>query len=335
MDSNDSNDSVDDEDVNRNSGDDDVVIDETKSTPKPKAPTFSLANVKLERSTSNDAQDSGLVSVTDGSIANAQVAMSTQTECRMVIKVEEGQQRKEDVEMKIEEVENDASAMDQCNSEVECGKDEDTEMNRSIKDSMETERCNADIVIKPSLSHGSDRRTGGLSPMAEETFNVSSPLNIYHIPTLEAQEQQDSLLELMDATAQERDEFKKKAQHLTLELEKKELKLLELSVKKEFSHQNIQTDPANEIDYKTQYLQATQHNEQLTQTINELKKKQEDMLQQMKAEKDAQDRRKAQAAGPSTAADLEDDMALQMGILLSELDQRNAECAELKSKVSV
>lgn len=335
------NDSIDKEDVKSNADDDDVVIDETKSTPKPKALNFNLANVKLERSTSNEVED-GVPDPTEAStsemkvpsISNSQVCMTTQTECGMAVKLEENQQRKEEVEMKTEKAENDDTAMEQSSSEVERKTDKDTEVNRSVKDSVEIERCSsAEIVIKPSLSDGSDRRTGGLSPFAIETSPVHSPLNIYHVPTLEAQEQQDNLLDLMNTTAQERDEFKVKAQSLALELEKKELKLMELTVKKEFSHQNVQTDP--EKDYKTLYSQATQHNEQLTQTINELKKKQEEMLRQMKAEKEEQDRMKAQGAGPSTAADVEDEMALQTEILLSELDKRNAECQELKSKVSV
>lgn len=329
----------------KSNADDDIVIDENKSTPRPKAQTFNLANVKLERSTTNDVQDSDPVSMetpateastSEGpSLSNGQVSMTTQTYCGMAVKMEEDQQRKEEVEMKREETENDMTAMEQSSTEVECRKDTYTEMNESVKDSVETEGCNsADILIKPSLSDGSDGRTGGLSQTAER-FSVSSPLNIYNVPTLEAQEQQDSLLELLAAAAQERDEFKLKAQSLALELEKKELKVMELTVKKDFSHQNVQTEPVHEKDYKTLYSQATKHNEQLTQTINELKKKQEEMLLLMKAEKEAQDRMKAQGAGPSTVADVEDEMALQTEFLLSELDQRNTECHELKSKVSV
>ncbi|KAA0715690.1 Zinc finger protein 3 [Triplophysa tibetana] len=338
-----SDDNVETDNVKSNA-DDDIVIDENKSTPRPKAHSLNLANVKLERSTSNDVQDSDPVSMetpateastSEGpSISNAQVTMTTQTYCGMAVKMEEDQQRKEEVEMKREETENDMTGMEQSSTEVECRKDKYTEMNVSVKDSVETERCNsADILTKPSLSDGSDRRTGALSHTAEERFSVNSPLNIYHIPTLEAQEQQDSLLELLAAAAQERDEFKLKAQSLALELEKKELKVLELTVKKDFSHQNVQTEPLDEKDYKTLYSQATQHNEQLTQTINELKKKQEEMLLLMKAEKEAQDRIKAQGAGPSTVADVEDEMAIQTEFLLSELDQRNTECQELKSKL--
>ncbi|XP_056611495.1 MORC family CW-type zinc finger protein 3a isoform X2 [Triplophysa dalaica] len=336
-----SDDNVETDDVKSNA-DDDIVIDENKSTPRPNVQTFDLAKVKLEGSTSNDVQDSDPVSMetsateaSEGpSISNGQVSMTTQTYCGMSVKMEEDQQRKEEVEMKREETENDRTAMEQSSTEVECRKDTYTEMNRSVKDSVETERCNsADILIKPSLSDGSDRRTGGLSHTAEERFSVNSPLNIYNVPTLEAQEQQDSLLELLAAAAQERDEFKLKAQSLALELEKKEFKVLELMVKKDFNHQNVQTEPVDEKDYKTLYSQATQHNEQLTQTINELKKKQEEMLLLMKAEKEAQDRMKAQGAGPSTVADVEDEMALQTEFLLSELDQRNTECHELKSKL--
>ncbi|KAI7808314.1 MORC family CW-type zinc finger protein 3 [Triplophysa rosa] len=285
------NDSVDKEDTKCNTDDDDVILDETKSTPRAKPLTFNLAKVKLERSTNNDVQDSDPVSMetpateastcemTGPSISNDQVSMITQTECGMVVKVEEDKQRKEEVVINKEETENDATTMEQSSSEVEYKKDKDTKMNRSIKDSMETDRCSADIESKPSLSEGSDREKDGPSPIPEQT-SMRSLLNIHHVPTLEAQEQQDSLLELMDATAQERDEFKGQAQSLALELEKKELTvnllLKELTFKKKFSHQSMQTDPVDEKDYKTLYLQATQHIEQLTQTINELKKKKQE-----------------------------------------------------------
>ncbi|XP_056611502.1 MORC family CW-type zinc finger protein 3-like isoform X6 [Triplophysa dalaica] len=281
------NDTVDKKDVKCNTDDDeDLVIDETKSTPKHL--TLNLAKVKIERSTSNDVQDRYPVSMetpateastsemTGTSISNGQVRMTTQTECGMAVKMVEDQKRKEEVEIKKEESENDATMMEQSSSEVECKKDKDTRMNRSIKDSMETERCNsADIESKPSLSEGSDREKDAPSAMPEQT-SISSFLNIHHVPTLEAEKQQNSPLELMDATSLERDEFKTEAQSLTLELEKKELTvnlvLKEHTFKKEFCHQSIQTDLEDDKDFKTLYLQATQHIEQLTQTINELKK---------------------------------------------------------------
>lgn len=271
--------------------DDDVVLDETKRKTRAKPLTFNLAVVKLERITSNDVQDTDPVSMetpateastsemTGPSISNCEVSMITKTECGIAVKVEEDKQSKE-VEINKEETENDASTMEQISSEIECKKEKDTEMNRSVKDSMETERCNsADIVTKPSLSEGSDREKDVLSPMPEQTSMISF-LNTHHVLTLEPQEQHDSLLKLMDATTQERDEFKMKAQSLTLELEKKEftvnLLLKELMFKKEFSHQSIQTEPVDEKDFKTLYLQAKQHIEQLTQTINELKKKKQE-----------------------------------------------------------
>lgn len=285
------NDSVDKEDVKSNTGDNDVVIVESKSTPRAKPLTYNIAKVKLE---SNDVQDSDLVSMetpatgastsetTGPSISNGQVSMTTQTECGMTVKVEEDQQRRDEVKIKKEEMENYTNVMEQ-SSEVKCRQDKDTEMNKLIKDSIKTERCNnADIKSKPSISEGSDWEKDGPSPMPEQT-SMDSFVNEHHVPILEAQKQQDSRLELMEATAQERDEFKMKAQSLALELEKKEftvnLLLKELTVKKEFSHQNIQTDPVDEKDYKTLYFQATQHNEQLIQTINELKKQQEENSQ--------------------------------------------------------
>lgn len=278
-----SNDSDDKEDVRSNADDDDFeddVIDETKNTPIIKPSTFNLAKVKLEGS--NDVKNSDLISMetpaaegatskmTNPSISNGQV-MSTQTDCGMAVKVEDDQQRREETEIKKEETKNDTTAMEQSSNEVECGKDKDTEINSFIKDSMETERCNsADIQSKPSLLEGSNQEKDDPSHMPKQT-SMNSFLKEHHIQNLEVQKQQDSLLELMDATALERDEFKKQAQYLALELEKKEvfvnLLFKELRVKKE---------TVDETDYKTLYLQTTQHNEQRTQTIHELKKKQEE-----------------------------------------------------------
>ncbi|XP_065107823.1 uncharacterized protein [Paramisgurnus dabryanus] len=318
------------EESNTDDDDDDIVIDETKSTPRPKA--FNLAKVKLERSTSNDVQYSDDVSMdtptTEGSRnattnpSTSNVSMTTQTECNMIVKEEDDQQRKiEKGEIKEKETDSDATG-------IECRKDKGTEINRSIS---EDSRCRSvDIERKPSLAEGNDR--GGTSHMPEEPA-MDFGLNIYNMPTLEAQKQQDSLLELMDATAKEREEYKMQAQSLALKLQDKECELLKLTVKKEFSHQNIQTDPLEEKDYKTLYLEATRRNEQLSKTINEMKKKQEEMLLQMKAEKEAQDKMKAEGAGHSATPNVDDEMALQVDFLLRELDQRNTECGELKIKV--
>nr|XP_055071247.1 MORC family CW-type zinc finger protein 3a [Misgurnus anguillicaudatus] len=326
----DNNGSTDKEEEESNTDDDDdIVIDETKSTPRPK--TFNLAKVKLERSTSNDVQYSDDVSMdtptTEGSRnattnpSTSNVSMTTQTECNMIVKTEDDQQRKIEKD-EIKEKDSDATG-------IECRKDKGTEINRSIS---EDSRCRSVDIDRPSFAEGSDRSTGGRSPMPEEPA-MDFGLNVYNMPTLEAQKQQDSLLELMEATAKEREEYKMQAQSLALQLKDKECELLKLTVKKEFSHKNIQTDPLEEKDYKTLYLEATQRNEQLTKTINEMKKKQEEMLLQMKAEKEAQDRMKAEDAGHSATPNVDDEMALQVDFLLRELDQRNAECHELKIKV--
>ncbi|XP_065107824.1 uncharacterized protein [Paramisgurnus dabryanus] len=332
----DDNDSADKEEIESNTDDDDIVIDETKSTPRPKASTFNLAMVKLESSTSNDVQDNGDISMEtlagedardatiDSSTSNGQVSITDQAEYSMTIKMEEDQQRKrEEVAIKVEKIKSYATRMEQDSTEVECKKEKGNELIMSItKDSMK-------IESKPSLAERSYRSTDGTSHMPKEAA-MDSGLNIYNMATLEAQKHQYSLLEVMEATAKEREEYNKmQAQSLPGELKNKECELLKLSVKKEFSHQNIQADPLEEQDYKTLYLEATQRNEQLTKKINVLEKKQEEMLLQMKAEKEAQERMKAEGA----MTNVDNKMALQVDLLLRELNQRNKECDELKRKL--
>uniref|UniRef100_A0A671RHL0 MORC family CW-type zinc finger protein 3-like n=1 Tax=Sinocyclocheilus anshuiensis TaxID=1608454 RepID=A0A671RHL0_9TELE len=157
--------------------------------------------------------------------------------------------------------------------------------------------------------------------------SLFSDIEIDLMPTREAQKQQDNLLDLLEATAQERDEFREQAQE-------KEIKLLNLTIKKDCSHQSIQTDPSEEQHYKTLYLQATQSINELTQERDELKVKQEVLLQS-KAEKEAQDEAKNEEHSSTTSIfeNVDDEMALQVDFLLRELDNRNTECNELRIKV--
>ncbi|XP_051564447.1 MORC family CW-type zinc finger protein 3a isoform X2 [Myxocyprinus asiaticus] len=310
----DNNDHVNENNV-EDSDDDDVVIVETNSTPRP--PTFDLAKVKSEERTMDDvpglymecsdqasietpATESTKKAAVDPSTSNGQASITTQTECGVTVKKEEEQQRRKgEGEIKGKETENNATRMEQSATEVEYMKDKDTGLNELIKDTMDIDRCHS--------ADGESRPKIGLEDEAD----------------------------LLEATAQKRDAFKENTQFLTLQLEQKESKLLKLTVKKENSDQSTQTDLLEEQDYKTLFQETTQQIEVLRKENDELKQKEERLLQ-MKSEKAANnhvfcDGIKSQGEGQSQSVD--DEMALQVDFLLRELDQRNTECDELKRKL--
>uniref|UniRef100_A0A8D0AA24 MORC family CW-type zinc finger 3a n=1 Tax=Sander lucioperca TaxID=283035 RepID=A0A8D0AA24_SANLU len=134
----------------------------------------------------------------------------------------------------------------------------------------------------------------------------------------EVQEQQDQLIDLMQATAQERDSFKEQVHTLTCQLQDMQRQLQELSkinVKKECSHQASQTEKTEGgEDYKSLFEKAKQK-------VDELIKDKEALLA---------------ATEPSTAqGDDMDEIALQVDSLIRKLDERNKERDELRSQVSV
>ncbi|XP_052005024.1 MORC family CW-type zinc finger protein 3-like isoform X2 [Xyrauchen texanus] len=337
----DNNGHVNEKDVEDNN-DDDIVIDETNSTPRP--PNFDLTKVKSEGKKSDGvlglylecsdrdsietpANEGTKKATMDPSTSNSQASITTQTECSVIIKEEEElQRRKGGGEIKGEETEPDATRMEQSTTEVECRKD--TDLDELIRDPMDIERC-------PSA----DRQSRPKSALEDKEGESSlfSSIDINNISTLEAQKQQDNLLDLLETTAQERDAFKGHTQFLTLQLEQKESKLLELTAKKENAHQSTQTDQLEERDYKTLFLKTTEQVEVLRRERDELKQKEEQLLQ-MKSEKEAADhafcgRIQSQDEGQSHGVD--DEMALQVDFLLRELDQRNTECIEFKSKLNI
>uniref|UniRef100_A0A8C2IC69 MORC family CW-type zinc finger 3a n=1 Tax=Cyprinus carpio TaxID=7962 RepID=A0A8C2IC69_CYPCA len=348
-----------DENSVESSDNDDIVIDETHSTPRPKPFAFDLSNVKTEEKTSDDApglnmessdhasmetepEDTGKETM-EASTSSGQTNITTQTE-RLTVKAEEDHQiRNEEGEIKKEEIENDARRMEQSTNEVESRISNNTEI---IKGPMEVEKCSSVEAFRPNLmkleeipkenkisfeQHAKSdvEHQEGMTPTTSKT-SLFSNIDIDLMPSHEAQKQQDNLLALLEATAQERDELRELVQE-------KEIKLLKLTMEKHCSHQSIQTDPSEEQNYKTLYLQATQCIEELTQERDELKRKQE--VLQIKAEKEAQDevcrdRLKAKdgehSSTTSICENIEDEMALQVDLLLREMDKRNTECNELR-----
>uniref|UniRef100_A0A9J8C5B2 MORC family CW-type zinc finger 3a n=1 Tax=Cyprinus carpio carpio TaxID=630221 RepID=A0A9J8C5B2_CYPCA len=219
-------------------------------------------------------------------------------------------------------------------NEVESRISNNTEI---IKGPMEVEKCSSVEAFRPNLmkleeipkenkisfeQHAKSdvEHQEGMTPTTSKT-SLFSNIDIDLMPSHEAQKQQDNLLDLLEATARERDELRELVQE-------KEIKLLKLTMEKHCSHQSIQTDPSEEQNYKTLYLQATQCIEELRQERDELKRKQE--VLQIKAEKEAQDevcrdRLKAKdgehSSTTSICENIEDEMALQVDLLLREMDK--------------
>lgn len=188
---------------------------------------------------------------------------------------------------------------------------------------MDIDVCVEQRVIKQESSGDACGENQGKQTLQNGVTHLDiedSPL--HHPSMIEVQEQQDQLLDLMQATAQERDSFKEQVHKLTSQVQDMQSRLQELSqtnVKKECSHQASQTEEMEEgKDYKTLFEKAKQK-------VDELIKYKEALLA-------------ATETKPSTAQGEEkdiDDIALQVDRLVRELDERNKERDELRSQVSV
>lgn len=139
------------------------------------------------------------------------------------------------------------------------------------------------------------------------------------LDVMEAQEQQDKLLELLEGVTNERDESHTQLLILNSQVEELRSQLLELTqktLKKEHSQKYTQTSPEEAPEYKVLYLQCKE----------EIKKLQEELCG-LKLEKEERERK-----GQQSVLD-DDEMACQIDLLLKEIDNRNKEREELKLKV--
>lgn len=313
--------------------DDDILILETASTPKPKNPGFDLTKVKAEGERGNS--DASVDEASETNAAGKDYSWSaavgasptpavppemattttttTQTEVSEV-KVEEkdGEQTKQVLHQRQTEAgERQAQSTsnrkgNEQSSEADiniCGADQ-----RLIKQEISDNANSEDKLNQKGFGHQPDRE--------EEAGPSSADVSGKHyLPSLnEVQQQQDQLLELMQATAQERDAFKEQAHELTCKLEDMQRKLQELSVinvKKEYSHQTSQTEETvEEKDYKGLF-------ERTKQKVDELIREKETQASTAKCEKRNMD-----------------EIKQQVDNLSKELDQRTKERDGLRSQVS-
>lgn len=289
--------------------DDDIVILETASTPKPKQPVGILRKVKQEKEESEnqismvlECTDDAAVDVTSTATAEAETssaetcpppAVASATTQTTAFEVKEEQQSQNQTE----------------------GNGETASRNGSNPD-LPIER-----EIKLELGDGVEKTlSNGVEHMeSDEGAGPSSSVQQYPDIT-EVQKQQDKLVELMQETAQERDALKEQLKLLTSQLEDMQSRLQEQSQAKvkESSHQACQTD--TQTDYKGLFERAKQK-------INDLIRDKEALLAANEGSRN-----------PNCGQDEENDIeeiSLKVSRLVHELDERNKEGEELRLQVSM
>ncbi|XP_029980740.1 MORC family CW-type zinc finger protein 3a isoform X2 [Sphaeramia orbicularis] len=309
--------------------DDDLFIVESGSTLKPKQTGFSLAKVKQEP-TQNETAVNLLLECSDdaavdppsetnkagtSSSGTANVRTSPLTVCSTTTQTE--------VRGKIKEEKDDGGKAGQSldknqtvgEERVVAGTSSDVGTVCDIKE----ENHSATQSEKQTFQNGAPQRQDNDEDFVHSRADPSPSL-LQHPTVSEIQQQQDQLLELMQATAQERDSLKEQVNQLSSQLQETQSKLQELSeinVKKEASHQHTQTEETQDgKDYKSLFEKARQK-------VNDLIKDKVDLLA-------------AAEAKPSTVQGEEKDIeeiSLQVGCLLQELEQRNKERDELRSQL--
>lgn len=315
--------------------DDEIVILETASTPKPKQNLYDLKKVKKEEeqidnnvSVLLECSDDAAVDVpSDTNAAGAGSAAvetssspaplpqlssaTTQTEAPMV--KQEGEDQKQDANNINKGGEEQTSNMDNCNVQQRKLKQESSGDGQSENQGQQT--------LQNGVNHDLEREGSPRPSCSTIGDNRYSPLTYPNIS--EVQQQQDQLLELMQETAQERDSLKEQVQKLTSQVKDLEKKLKEMapvSVKKECCHQASQTEETGgQKDYKSLFEKAKQK-------VSELIKDKEALI----AESDT----KANLSGDKSVEN-DDEIALQVDALVRKLDQRTKETEELRSRLDL
>lgn len=294
--------------------DDDLEIVESCSTPKPKLtqPSFDLTKVKLENgerlfdpSDCVTIEDEEAPATNSVSEASGHVSISTQTTSLFKKELD----NTDDMTERNREAENHSEMeplLEQASTSSEL---------RTVKeDPMKLNNNSVKLDQKSNNVQVPDQLTPNIPQVKPEAKFEDMALNV-----ADAQQQQDNLMELLEAAAKERDESRTEQHRLILEVADLQTQLVELkqdTVKKEQNHQSIQTSPEMIEDYKVQYLEAKEQIKQLQLELDELKKRERD-----KESKEA-------------LAAVDDEVACQIDLLLRELDERNKKQEELMKKVS-
>lgn len=278
--------------------DEDLVILETESTPKPNKPSSHLTKIKQEKrespitillECSDDAAVDGSSERTAAGTSAAVVNSTTQTAAAEV-KEEPHSQNKE--------------------GENVCGTDRSPDTNHHPVQQRELKQDKED-----DAQYGNQENHELHNGVAHtESAETPGPSALPQFITV-AQKQQDQLLELMQDTAQERDRLKQEVQKLSVQLQEQS----HISVKKERAHRACQTEgTGGQKDYKSLFEKAKQK-------VNDLIKDKEALLVASEAKTNL-------TTDQDEDRDI-DEISLQVGCLVHELDQTKKERDELRSQV--
>ncbi|KAM6934175.1 MORC family CW-type zinc finger protein 3a [Xenentodon cancila] len=316
--------------------DDDIVILETASTPKPKKPLYSLKEVKKEETethismllecSDDAAMDDGAEAATAATSPSGPAALetglptgvvntTTQTEALEVKQEKNGQDQAEMMATAMHPHFGTKQSVD-----FDIPRLEQRGFKQERSDDSQRETPAQQAMQNGAAGMESDESAGPSSATAcnENYFPQQFP------SLTEAQKQQDQLLELMQDTAQERDCLKDQVQKLTSQLEDMQRRLQELSrlsVKEKCFHKACQTDEsATERDYYKNLF------EKAKQKVSDLIKDKEALMAAAETK-----------AGVATAQDDEkdiDEILQRISCLVQQLDQRNKERDELRSQLN-
>nr|XP_046260052.1 MORC family CW-type zinc finger protein 3a [Scatophagus argus] len=274
--------------------DDEIFILETASTPKPQRPSFELTKIKTEEEQSD---------ISIPMEATDDVAPEAMLETNGAGTSPAGSAA-------VETSPSPASPAEMTSSTTQ------TEFPKVKKEE------NLSQTIGETLQTGETypvENEDDAGPSCADAWDKRDSPTIYP-NMMEVQEQQDQLLELMQATAQERDSFKEQVRKLTSQLQDAQNRLQEvsqISVKKTYHHQASQTEETQEEkDYKSLFERAKEK-------VAELIKDKESLLATTESKS---------SAVQSEEKDI-DEIALQVDRLVRELDQRNKERDELRSQL--
>ncbi|XP_034042543.1 LOW QUALITY PROTEIN: MORC family CW-type zinc finger protein 3a [Thalassophryne amazonica] len=228
---------------------DDIVILENESTPVPTKPSIEIRNIKTEAEQRNssdgllmECSDDAAVDVTSEihATANQTVTPSGGAGPSQVLPV--------------------SSRNITTQTEQPIVKDEN-------KTSLRLTDGDGGAAVK--IERNGDTHTGTGNRTAQNGLEVGSlpshagiPDSLFITSMDEVQEQQDQLLELMQAAAQERDALKEQVKQLTLQLQEKYSAVCQNTIKKECSPQATQTEQLG-LDYKSLFEKANQKVEEL------------------------------------------------------------------------
>ncbi|XP_022057633.1 MORC family CW-type zinc finger protein 3a [Acanthochromis polyacanthus] len=317
--------------------DDDIVILEEDSTPKPNPPVLDISKVKKEEDESNDsvsmleicndaAMDVGSETNAAGTGPAGSAAAGTSSSSVPPVLVSSATTQT-DVPSIKQEVETPSQTNGE-NGATQSVCNKSGEAHSSNLDASSVEQR----VFKQESSEDSQRKQNGdthhlhsdedAGPSCVSAYDKRSlPAN--GLSVTEVQKQQDQLMELMQDAAQERDSLKEKVQRLTSELEAVQSRLQEAShsnIKKECSHQASQTEVTErEKDYKSLFEKAKQK-------VNELIKDKEALIA-------ATETKPNHSTGQGEEGDV-DEIALQVDSLIRRLDQSNKENNDLRSQLN-